>query len=1397
MSAGAPYTQVVESAGYAPVVERLAPVAAKTTAPQVDHPAGDAPLVMETVRATQYAPVVETVHATTATIAGQVHPAGDSVGERVVPLTSETNVVQTGSISSVLDTSGPPTMSAGAPYTQVVESAGYAPVVERLAPVAAKTTAPQVDHPAGDAPLVTETVRATQYAPVVETVHVTTAPIAGQVTTSSQKKGAGTTYKEKREVKRQAKAAGEAVSSAAGSEVQTREHLYETSSDSVYDAPSSMDSWSSTSSSEDEAGVKHHHRLVHHHEAKPKAEAPEPAPIYKPKVVTKFEKRAEKIGQKAQSYQLPQHPEEKVKVEQKVQALMIKADGYRQKADKLAQQNRLQAEREKAALVVVRERAQAELLRDKEERKRARDEKRVQELKNNQKEDEARQVAAKSEAEREKLKTSAAKAERNHHMATVDLGILKGMDLPRGPSLPPLTVVTNKPMAEMVEPLLAKRLNEDKFLFPSLVAEFTGTFILVWTIGNAVQGDCLHAAAAIACALMAGVYVMGHISGGHLNPAVTFFLALSKSFPWEKVGYYWLAQLCGGLVAALLFRLLLGPVAVGPRLGYAWSSACVAEALYTCMLCFVFGACAASKKNNPADDGNQFFGLAIGFVIIAGGFAVGGISGAFFNPAVALSLGITGSSFWWGITYVLFELSGAAIAYVLYSCARTFKEWHCEATWPSKLLSEFLGTFMLVVTVCLNLQTGSKSTAFSAAAAYMCMIYSLGTISGAHFNPAVTLAVVMSGRDKMPYGPVPASYILVQMLGGVLAGSLAHCFCPYEYDVIKVQPGAEATWTMACGVELMFTFVLCFVVLAVGTTKPSSPSAQVWQLGLAIGSCVTAGGLAIGWISGGYLNPAVTFGADFLAMGFGASDTHFYALWYGIFQLLGGALAAMVFRFLTHRTDKGELSELSPYIAELLGTLVLTFTVSCIARGPGNDWGVTGIACSFMVMIYALGGVSGAHLNPAVTFFKCMVDSKRDTQAGLKYWGMQMLGGLLGATLSMKAMGRSTDDVTMLAPIAPYSWVGAGFVETLFTCMLCFVVGCVAISEKDNSKYDANGYFGLAIGFVIVAGGYGSGGISGFACFNPAVAAGLAWTGPGGAFGGGWYWALVWALFEFSGASFAAILYFLIRSPSADGEPTINKQLLSEFFGTFLLCMTVGLNVATGSNMTAWSAAAALTCMIYSLGSVSGAHLNPAVTAAVWVYRHARVPRKSTPPLGFFSVQCLAGLISGLTTRALLQDGTECKLKANLAGFISELIFTAILVLVVLGVVAPNTQWHHPSPTTHNNIFGLVIGMCMMVSLGAVSGGVLNPALGFMFASSCGLGWSLATFALAEVAGGVLVAMLFMWMWDDDFYKKEQQAHPYTQSGYEDSPTKSPMRPFTNKGFASQRSALVSPLVNV
>jgi aquaporin Z len=326
------------------------------------------------------------------------------------------------------------------------------------------------------------------------------------------------------------------------------------------------------------------------------------------------------------------------------------------------------------------------------------------------------------------------------------------------------------------------------------------------------------------------------------------------------------------------------------------------------MLCFVVLNVACSKMHAGK---NQFYGLAIGFVVVAGGYGAGHISGGCFNPAVAIGIDVSsaGLGFGWCLAYTVFELIGAAIAAVVFQICRP--EEKDEEKEPgnyelaSKVVSEFLGTYFLVLTVGLNVIGGSKAPVFSIAASLMCMIFALGTCSGAHFNPAVTIAIVAAGRGKCE--PKDAGiYIVVQIIAGIAAA------CTYSVmeggKSFPLAPGKGYGWAEAGVAEIMFTFLLAFVVLSVATVE--SPLSEYF--GLAIGSCVTAGGYAIGAVSGGSLNPAVSFGisASHAIFGGGAGVFH-NCLVYTVFEIIGGCIAAGVF-MATHPSEYSKGGEEEP-----------------------------------------------------------------------------------------------------------------------------------------------------------------------------------------------------------------------------------------------------------------------------------------------------------------------------------------------------------------------------------------------------------------------------------------------------------------------------------------------------
>jgi aquaporin Z len=192
------------------------------------------------------------------------------------------------------------------------------------------------------------------------------------------------------------------------------------------------------------------------------------------------------------------------------------------------------------------------------------------------------------------------------------------------------------------------------------LTEFIGTFFLVLTVGCSVLigGSGVIAPLAIGSALMVMIYAGGHVSGGHYNPAVTLGVWIRGRCPSSVVLPYWLAQWVGAAVAACALNYLKGGFASSP-MTLRTGPALLAEFLYTFALVYVVLNSATSKDTA----GNSFYGVAIGFTVMTGAFAVGSISGAAFNPAVAVGISIMGLSAWSNLwIYLLANFAGGLVA---------------------------------------------------------------------------------------------------------------------------------------------------------------------------------------------------------------------------------------------------------------------------------------------------------------------------------------------------------------------------------------------------------------------------------------------------------------------------------------------------------------------------------------------------------------------------------------------------------------------------------------------------------------------------------------------------------------------------------------------------------------
>jgi len=432
------------------------------------------------------------------------------------------------------------------------------------------------------------------------------------------------------------------------------------------------------------------------------------------------------------------------------------------------------------------------------------------------------------------------------------------------------------------------------------LSEALGTYLLVFTVGcNVLPGSGAFAVLSIASVLMVSIYALGGVSGAHLNPAVSFAFLLKNPENAVEMGIYAAVQIGAGILAAFSYFGLFGRTFnLAPGAGFNIYQACAVELIYTFLLVFVVLNTAGTKGYGEAKSGNQFYGLAIGFTIVAGGYAGGWISGGAFNPAVAIAIDLASfqKGFGWCFAYVLAEIAGGAAAYGAFMVVRPDETKDAEGptvsqgkpTTVSILVAEALGTFFLVVTVGLNVLQGGTNIAavLSIASALMVMIYALGDVSGGHFNPAVTTALVVRGAVT-DYG-LAGCYAGAQVLGGLVAGLTYWGISGGRAFGIGPAPGFG--WASVAVAELVFTFVLCFVVLSVASLKKVELTNM---FGFAIGFCVVVGGYAIGGISGGALNPAVAIGLD--AANVLAGGVFWKSLVYTVVELAAGVVAAFAF----------------------------------------------------------------------------------------------------------------------------------------------------------------------------------------------------------------------------------------------------------------------------------------------------------------------------------------------------------------------------------------------------------------------------------------------------------------------------------------------------------------------
>jgi len=237
------------------------------------------------------------------------------------------------------------------------------------------------------------------------------------------------------------------------------------------------------------------------------------------------------------------------------------------------------------------------------------------------------------------------------------------------------------PMSDVAEPFLDPDAPGTNFLqriwhlTPALITEFIGTYFLVFTVylsvcGSSVDGESnplVQPALAIGTCLMVMIYMGGHISGGHYNPAVTLGVLLRGHIDLFKTSFYMVSQVAGGICAGLIgWSVTDCDIQLQPGSGYHDGAAFLVEVAYTFALVSVVLNVATTKSQHN----NMFFGIAIGFTVVAGLYGAGGISGGVFNPAVGTGLLVArvanGGSAKYLWLYWVAPLTGSAMAALIF-----------------------------------------------------------------------------------------------------------------------------------------------------------------------------------------------------------------------------------------------------------------------------------------------------------------------------------------------------------------------------------------------------------------------------------------------------------------------------------------------------------------------------------------------------------------------------------------------------------------------------------------------------------------------------------------------------------------------------------------------------------
>ena len=319
----------------------------------------------------------------------------------------------------------------------------------------------------------------------------------------------------------------------------------------------------------------------------------------------------------------------------------------------------------------------------------------------------------------------------------------------------------------------ARTMANDTLAKPCLV-EFIGTFFLAFTIGTAAGQGASLAPLAIGSALMCAVYWGGHMSGAHFNPAVSLAACIRGKLRPVVCGCYMLAQFAASTVAfAAVSTVLPRTFSDDPKVGSPATGAGVEiGAAFICEFVLTFALChtVLHTATSSAGAGNSYFGLAIGYTVLSGAISVGGVSGGAFNPAVGVLSLLNGLNVTKVLQlYFLAPFLGGTLAGGLFHLTHPHETSGGRVDKPAfaDCAVEFVGTFMLCFTISLAASASNTSglAPVSIGAMLSAMVYAGGPTSGGHYNPAVSLGVLVRARaGGVDFGVAKAAaYMLTQV----------------------------------------------------------------------------------------------------------------------------------------------------------------------------------------------------------------------------------------------------------------------------------------------------------------------------------------------------------------------------------------------------------------------------------------------------------------------------------------------------------------------------------------------------------------------------------------------------------------------------------------------------------